>query len=303
VPATNLASVIQGYFGQTPQGMSPAAAPAAPTATPAPQAQASTPGTHPETTRRARAIDIPGVPSLGVPGTSRRPRSMEENIRARRAEELLKPRDVAPGHKVTVGDETLVQGNPELRSVGAGGLYQVNPDGSGKQVVPGRAPTAPRPLVVNGRVLDPTDPTKVITTVPPQVNPNVEPPTDRGDRRAYEDFVKQWDQQQRTTLQGPPGADPDMIATGAVRRERAPYVAPPSQADWLAAGKPNVAQVQQFRADKAAGKNPTWPKTAPAANAATKPAPADGTRGTINGRAVEWRTIPGKGAGWVPVGQ
>jgi hypothetical protein len=34
-----------------------------------------------------------------------------------------------------------------------------------------------------------------------------------------------------------------------------------------------------------------------------KAAPKDGTTGTINGKAVVWKTIPGQGAGWVPVGE
>jgi hypothetical protein len=42
------------------------------------------------------------------------------------------------------------------------------------------------------------------------------------------------------------------------------------------------------------------PPLAPPA-AAAKAVPAEGTRATIKGQPVEWKTIPGQGAGWVPI--
>jgi hypothetical protein len=108
LPSKNLASVLQGYFGQAPQGMptDDAASPAAPQAMPVPGAQATRPATHPVVTGQVpRPIQYPALPADiggGAPGFSRTPRSREdlnrEAITLKRAEQpplKLGPAEIA----------------------------------------------------------------------------------------------------------------------------------------------------------------------------------------------------------------
>lgn len=177
-----VSSLLRAKFGASES--------AGPGTLPAPDAQATAPGTNPVTTRVARSVTIPGVPGLGVPDVQMRPRSMEELIQAQIAEKMAEPYTLNPGAERQIGGRTIGRGGPAFHSVGAGGLAATNPDGTTTMVAPGRPPTPQRPLVVNGQVLDPNDPTKVLKVVPPQKRPGSDP-TFNQDFRQYTSEVAQ----------------------------------------------------------------------------------------------------------------
>jgi hypothetical protein len=282
---------LQGVLLQQFHGRGPAIPTAGPETLSGPGPAAIT------VTQQPRAIQYPGLPAElgGGAGFTRRPRSREdltqEAIRLKRAEaqpQIVPPESSVYGYDQATGKPGVLYTNPNQRNKPAEqqlleALRSGDVDGAQRildaiaQVAKAKnTGRAQRPLVVNGRVLDPNDPSKVITTVPPQVNPNVETPQDRADRREYEDFVRQWDEKQRTTLQYPPDVENDPMAKARARRERAPYVPPPSQADWIAAGKPNVKQVEDLRKRKAERGGVANTAPAPDRHALTVTDPATG---------------------------
>lgn len=155
LPSTGLAGVVSGLirgrngFNVSPGGPDvtpePAPAPeaAAPAFTPAPAAQDTTPGTNDVTTRLARAIQIPGVPGLGVDGVSVRPKSAEDLVQAHIAAAMrdaaLKPEKVGPGERVIVNGKTIAEGGQKLMGVPAGGLADAS---TGSVVTPGAGSTS-----------------------------------------------------------------------------------------------------------------------------------------------------------------
>lgn len=284
-----------------------------PQASPAQQAFGAPQGAvTPTPQQQPAAIAYPALPTElgGGAGFSRRPQSLEQLVQARTAEKLAEPFTIKGGEKRMVGRHVVAEGGPEIRSVGAGGLASLNPDGTVKTVVPGRAPASepvvPVPDGHGGYTYTPRSKAAGQPAPGPQgTTPAERDATRRAqqDREQYDDFAKQWTEDQRSRKVDAPGQE-DMLPGAQRQRERAPYEAPPTFADWLDAGKPSVAGVHQIRANKAKGiPAPRVQPQAPAAAAAPPGAPADGTRGTINGRPVVWKTIPGQGAGWVPIGQ
>lgn len=295
LPSRSLAGMVSGLQAGAASNVTGAPAAENPGSRPAPDAQATAPETHDVLHRIARMVDIPGVPGLGVPGVSVRPQSLQDIVQAEIASKMAEPYTLNPGGVRMIGGMKIGEGGPAFHSVGAGGLAATE-GGETKLVVPGRAGAAQRPLVVNGQVLDPNDPTKVLKVVPPQVrppNPNASSPDERKardqqrrDRDNYNAFVKQWDAEQASHRQPVPGADPTDIYAP---RERAPYEAPPTIEDWLQSGRPNVQRVHQIRDLKAKGQDPfAAAGTAAAKDGDVKPIPGyPGTEQTFrNGKWI-----------------
>jgi hypothetical protein len=154
LPSTSLAGVVAGLQAGAASNVTGAPAAENPGTIPAPAAQDPMTEAHPVTRNVARAIAIPGVPGLNVPGVSVRPRSMEDLIQAQIASKMAEPYTLAPGAKRMIGTETIGGGGPEFHSVGAGGLAVTQPTGETKLVVPGRAaPNRARTVsgMINGR--------------------------------------------------------------------------------------------------------------------------------------------------------
>jgi hypothetical protein len=158
LPSRSLAGMVTGLIrGQQGAGAEPPPPEPAPTTVPAPDAQATMSGTNPITRQRPQAMNIPGVPGLGVPGMSVRPRTAEDLVNAMIASELAKPQKTGPGETVTIpalGREPIARGGPRMQSVGAGGLVEIDPvTHEPKVVAPGRAPAPVRPMAgtINGR--------------------------------------------------------------------------------------------------------------------------------------------------------
>lgn len=195
LPSKSLAGMVSGLQAGASSAMTGGPAAENPGTIAAPDAQATAPATHDVTRRVARAIDIPGVPALNVPGVSVRPRSMEDVIQAQIASKMAEPYTLNPGGVRMIGGTKIGEGGPAFHSVGAGGLAATTPDGETKVVVPGRAPAPVRPLVVNGKVLDPTNPSRVLAVVPPQETPNQkQTEADRQWRQQhtlYQDYTRQ----------------------------------------------------------------------------------------------------------------
>jgi hypothetical protein len=156
LPSRSLAGVVNGLI-QARQGLmttpgqdTATGTNAAPSFTPAPAAQDTTPGTT--TVSRPAAVNIPGVDALGVPGVSVRPRSLEDLIRARAQEELTKPYNLGPGEKRFVGGQVVAEGGRKLQPVGVGGLVD---ESNNQVVVPGRGAAPARPVagVYNGQTV------------------------------------------------------------------------------------------------------------------------------------------------------
>lgn len=152
-------SVAGGMTGPLPGAATSPAVPAAgaagaPVSTvAAPGAQDTTTGTNDVTTRRPQAVQIPGIPSLGVPGTSVRPQSLEDMIRARIAEQMSTPYTLAPGARRMIGSDVIGTGGDQFHSIGAGGLAKTDAAGNTEVVAGGRAPTVTRPVagMLNGK--------------------------------------------------------------------------------------------------------------------------------------------------------
>src|SRR6266487_774063 len=158
-PAQNLAGVLSNVF----QARNVEGAPIPQAPMPAPDQTggnaASVLGTPGMTLRRPLPVQIPGIPAAGVPGASIRPQSLEDLFRAETLRKLAEPYDLAPEHQHMVGSTVVATGGPAERSVGAGGAGHVDPiTRQWVQDVPGRPTAAQRPIVVNGRVVDPNDP-------------------------------------------------------------------------------------------------------------------------------------------------
>jgi hypothetical protein len=187
-PAPGLAGVVSGLLQARNVDGSPAPTASTPPTPALPQDAQTVLGTPPQTTRVPRSIDIPGVPGLGVSGVSRRPRTMEDHVRARTQEKLADPYTLNEGDTRFLGTTPIAKGGARLQAVGAGGLY--DPE-TKKKVVDGRAASPQHPQVVNGRVLDPSDPTKVVANYPPQETPDGK--TDREQRAKDLETQRTWE--------------------------------------------------------------------------------------------------------------
>lgn len=151
LPSQSLAGVVNGLVSSRLTGNMPGAdasgAPP-PTFTPAPGAQDAATGTNPVTANVARAINIPGVPGLGVPGVDVRPRSMEDLIRAQIATEMAKPYTLDEGARRFVGGQEIGRGGTKDVVVPRGGTL-VNPERPLQPVAVGQ-PAAKRSRPVAG---------------------------------------------------------------------------------------------------------------------------------------------------------
>jgi hypothetical protein len=233
----------------------------------APAAQDPMTGTNPITTRVARPVTIPGVPALGVPDTSVRPRSMEALIQAQIASKMAEPYTLAPGAVRKIGTETIGEGGPAFHAVGAGGLAATTPNGETKVVVPGRAaPSRARTVsgMLNGHrafaifnpdtekyTVDGRDVTSLFTPAPSAAETSAAGRADqqawnrdyREYRAAVQDAARQHSDAMRVWLKKRDGAflkdgvlvDAD---TEAPLGATPPQYTPPSFEDWRASRRP-----------------------------------------------------------------
>lgn len=300
LPATNLAGMMTELIrGRQPQGMgAPAAAPVMgqePASIGAPGAQASQPGTHPETTRVARPVTISGVPDLGVEGVNVRPQSAEDLVRMMIRTELAKPYTLAEGAKRYVGGREVARGASKKTVVPRGGNL-VDEENPTESLASGQ-PYPDRPISINGRLVDPVT-KKVVGSFPPQARPGdagreadrVAAKAESHQRFTYgQEVANGWKKQNEAMRAWQKAHDSAVNGVDIATNEpvgEMPSYEPPSFEEWQAS-------------HPAPGAKDTKPAK-PAADAKAA-VPKDGTTGTIGGKPVVWKTIPGQGAGWVPV--
>lgn len=146
LPSQNLAGMVTGLIrGRQGLGDDAVSVDPPPETVAAPAAQAETPGTNSQTTMVPRAIDIPGVPSLGQPGVSVRPRSLEDVIRAQVATKLAEPFNLNEGQTRFVGGQPIARGTPKPITTAAGARTVLDPSDPNSRILTGGARTAPEP--------------------------------------------------------------------------------------------------------------------------------------------------------------
>lgn len=328
LPATNLAGMMTGLIrDRQTQGMTPGAAPPAPDASAAPDpttlaahdAQAATPGTNPVTSRVARPISIPGVPGLGVPGVSARPRSAEDLIRTMISTELAKPYTLKDDEQRMIGDRTIAKGGGKKVVVPAGGtlvdennpsqplatggpsnsefgqFQQIYAEGLGatsfaKLTAPQKAGAIPaftkmkQDPALAGMRLDAEQMRHAAAdarTDQQQFNDDFRRYSGEVSQKqkAHAEAFKTWQKAADSSFNG------TNTQTGQPLGD-APEYTPQTFEEWRAEHPAPAPE------KKGAAK--------PAADAKAAAVPKDGTTGTIKGKPVVWKTIPGQGAGWMP---
>jgi len=319
LPSTNLAGMmtglmrdrLSGTMGQPADASAAPSASAPPTSIAAPDAQAPTPGTNPVTNRVVRPITIPGVPGLGVPGVSARPRSAEDLIRTMITTELAKPYTLKDDEKRMVGDRVVAQGGGKKVVVPPGGtlIDENNPTTPLATGGPGNSEFAQfQQLYAEGlgaTSFKDLTPAQKAGAIPAFTKMKQDPSLAgfRFDaeqmRRAAADEAHQrfgysaevasgWKKQAEAMKAWQKAHDSAVNGVDLATNEplgEMPTYEPPTFEEWQATHPAPSA--------KGGAK--------PAAAGAKTPAPKDGTTGTIGGKPVVWKTIPGQGAGWVPV--
>lgn len=142
---------------QTGESTSDPLAGPTPESIPAPLAQDAAPDTN-NLARRTAAVDIPGVPGLGVPGVPVRPQSLEQIRRQQVLAKLNEPRVLGPDQELQVGGNVVARGpkrtvqptRASIADAAAGG----DPVKANELLTPKRATPAPRAPVQKDRLLD-----------------------------------------------------------------------------------------------------------------------------------------------------